>query len=309
MSGYSKLILSSTNKLLDYFSKVPEVPCGFPSNNKLAKELKVSNTSVIKIIEVLCKKGIARKDGTNKILLRKPKPSDYFSSKEMGNSKTDMAERLILEKISAYELKPGDRFSELELARELDVNTVILREALIKIAQIGIISKHPHQKWKVIEFSSKMLEEIADIRKLFEGYAIPAIQKLPESSSIWGEFKELEMSHCELLEKPDISFDELTNLERLFHITLIKACDNRFIEESYNSIFTLINFHLWQIEYDRPKIIRVFKQHLAILRALLNKDFPKAMEAMELHLEHAKESMKTVNKKLENDKKLSMGSE
>ena len=69
-------------------------------------------------------------------------------------------------------------------------------------------------------------------------------------------------------------------------------CENRFIEKSYNSIFTLITYHLWQIEYDHSKIERVIKQHLEIINNLLNRNFAEAEQLLIIHLNDAENSMK-----------------
>lgn len=292
---YSKLVLKATNGLLHHFEELPSIPCGIPPIPDLIEHLQVSRTTIHKLLEILSDKGIMRQDGTNKILLRKPKPSDYFSIEEMDNSKADLVEKQIIKKLSSYELKPGDRFSELELANELNTNTVIIRESLSKIAQSGIIKKHPRQKWEVVEFSSPMIDEIASVRKLYEGYAIKAIQATPEDNGIWKELSALEKRHLALLKQTSISAVEMRDIERAFHTTIIQASHNRFIEKSYNSIFTLIFFHLGQIEYDQLKIETVLKHHIKILQTLLNHDFDLALEAMEMHLNHAKSSMTNIN--------------
>lgn len=295
---YSKLILKATNELLDHLKELPEVPCGIPAINLLINQLNISRTTANKLIEILCKKGIARQDGKTKILLRRPESSDYFSIDEIENSKSDIIEKQIIKKLSSYELKPSDRFSELELAKELNTNTVLIREALFKIAQSGIIKKHPRQKWEVVEFSSPMINEIATVRKLYEGYAIDKVRYLNPADPIWKELKDLAVRHKKLLKQKTVTANETREIERLFHTTIIQASNNRFIKESYNSIFTLIFFHLWQIEYDRPKIERVLKQHSDILELLLNRKFDEASEAMVTHLEHAKVSMLNVNELL-----------
>lgn len=296
---HSKLTISSYNKLLDILSSLPEVPCGLPSIASICNSLNVSRTTVQKLVEILCKNGIARQDGNNRILLRLPNSTDHFTTDDYENSKTDRVEKLILEKLSAYKLKPGDRFSELELAREFDTNTVITREALLKIAQSGIIKKHPHQKWEVIEFSNELIEEIAAIRILFEGYAILAMQKLPNSDHLWKKLVTIKKQHQKLLKQQSISIQDMRSIEREFHTTIIEATHNRLIESSYSSVFTLIIFHLGQIGYDRIKIERVLRQHLRILDYLISKDFEVAEKEMKLHLNHAKESMKNVNDHLE----------
>jgi GntR family transcriptional regulator, transcriptional activator for L-galactonate catabolism len=297
-AAHSKLVLKSTNNLLDFLKELKDVPCGLPSASIISTELDISRTTVQKIIAILLEKGLARQDGTNKILLRRPEKGDYFSPEESGNSKSDQVEKQVLKKLSAYELRPGDRFSELELARELGTSTIIMREALFKIGQSGIIKKHPHQKWEVIEFSPELIDEIAIARKLFEDAGIQAMHLLPDHDPIWNKFEDLEVRHRKLLKQKQISHQEMRTIERDFHTAIVEATHNRFIQHSYNSIFTLVVFHLWQIEYDKRKIESVLKHHLLVLAALAAKDFDRASQEMQHHLEYAKESMMHVNKVL-----------
>ncbi|MDF3079310.1 MAG: GntR family transcriptional regulator [Sphingobacteriaceae bacterium] len=292
---YSKLLLKSTNELLKYLQMLPDVPCGIPSTNLLIHQLNISSTTATKLIDILCEKGIVRKDGKTKIMLRKPVAADFYSLEEIENSKADLIEKQIIKKLSSYELKPSDRFSELELAKALQTNTVIIREALLKIAQSGIIKKHPRQKWEVVEFSGQMISEIAAVRKLYEGYAIDRVRLLDAKDPIWKKLEDLANRHKSLLKEKEVSAIEMREIERLFHTTIVQASNNRFIQESYNSVFTLIFFHLWQIEYDQPKIEKVLKQHLDILSKLLERKFKDATEAMVMHLDHARLSMINVN--------------
>ena len=300
-SEYTKLVLKATNKLLKFISELDEIPCGLPSAQVLIHELDISRTTLQKLIQILIKKGVVRQDGLYKIVLRKPQPGDYFSLESMDNSKADLIEKQIIKKLSSYELKPGDRFSELELANELKTNTIITREALSKIAQSGIIRKHPRQKWEVVEFSLPLIEEIAEVRKLYERYAIQKIRTESKDAPIWGELRILEEKHRSLLKQDIINAQDMRDIERSFHTTIIQASHNRFIKKSYNSIFTLIFFHLGQIEFDQKKFIRVLKQHLIILQTLLKSDFDQALEAMEIHLNHAKSSMININTILEEE--------
>lgn len=297
-STYSKLVLISANRLLDVLADLPEVPCGMPPESALATQLGISRSTVKKLISLLHEKGVLRLDSPHRIVLRKPVASDYFSDDDTRIHKSDLIEKQVLRKLSTYELKPGDRFSELELAKEFSASTILTREALMKIAQSGIIRKHPHQKWEVIEFSGELIGELAEARMLFEGYALQRIRFLPESDPIWMQLRKLEARHEAILGQPQISSSEIREMEKQFHFTLIETTRNRFIESSYDSLFTLITFHLGQIEYDRAKIERVLNHHLVVLKALLRRDFEGAREAMDTHLEFARDSMNRVNEQL-----------
>ncbi len=293
---HSKLVLMSSNKLFDFLRDLEEVPCGLPSAAVLAAELGVSRTTVQKLTGILFEKGLARQDGTNKIVLRRPGPEDYFSEEDSSVSKSDQVEKLVLGKLSSYELKPGDRFSELELARQTGTSTIIMREVLFKISRSGIIRKHPHQKWEVIEFSPALISEMIAVRRISEDYAIKVIGQLADSDPFRSKLRELGARHRKLLKQKQIDHSEVRQIDLDFHMTLIEAAGNRFIRDLYHSVFMLVTFHIWQIEYDRSRIEYVLEHHLLILELLLAKDFEKAELEMQVHREYARTNMEYVSR-------------
>ncbi len=292
---HSKLVLKSSNRLFDFLKDLEEVPCGLPSSAILSAALGVSRTTVQKLIGVSIEKGLVRQDGTNKIVLRRPEPEDYFSEEDSSVSKADQVEKLVLGKLSSYELKPGDRFSELELARQTGTSTIIMREVLFKISRSGIIRKHPHQKWEVIAFSPALIGEMIAVRRVSEDFAIQAIRVLADSDPFWFKLQELGARHRKLLKQKQIDHSEVRQIDLDFHIALIEAGDNRFIRDLYHSVFMLITFHIWQIEYDRSKIEYVLEHHLLILELLLARDFEKAGIEMQVHREYSRTSMEYVS--------------
>ncbi|WP_047247553.1 GntR family transcriptional regulator [Maribacter thermophilus] len=295
---HSKLTLSIYNNLLDDIAKNENLPRGLPTEAKLASNYSVSRSTIRKVIEIACSKGIVMKDGSNKIILRLPTKSDYFSSNEIENSKSDIAERAVLKKLYNYELKPGDKFSELEIANETNTNTVSVREALNGISHTGLIKKRAGQKWEVEALTQSKLNQLIEFRSLLENYAVNCLEKQTNDNDSITKFTQILNRHKELLQKKKVNFSDLTALEKRFHYTLIKACNNSFIESSYNSLFILINYHIGQIKYDTLKIKNVLRQHITILEAILDNDFNSAKNALQFHLDHAEKSMKEVNAKL-----------
>lgn len=292
----SILVLTSANHLLDLFSKYDDFPRGIPPIKDIISDLKISRTTFNSIIEILSAKGIVKVDGSNKIILHKPKKVDYFDLKEIDtNNKANFIEKKIIQKLSSYELKPGVRFSELEIANELNISTVLTREALLKISHSGIIIKNPGQKWEVVEFSHKLINEIHEVRLLFEKYAMSRFKAMPKTDPLFTDLKVLRERHIKLLSTKKIKTDEMRNLEADFHNTLIKSTDNTFIVKSYESIFTLITFHLWQIKNDDQKNRTVLSHHLKIIDFLLAEKFKEASALLVSHLEYAKNSMRNVN--------------
>lgn len=292
---YSQLILGVFNKLLDDLKGNKNIPRGLPTETELAKQYSVSRSTVRKVIEILYNKSIARKDGQNKILLRLPKKADYFSVREIKNSKSDLAERSILKKLYDYDLKPGTRFSELELAKEFKMNTVTVREALLNISQTGLIKKRPGQKWEVEALTQKNITELMQFRVLLEQYALNCYKNSSSNAENRRDLEQLLTKHQNIKQRQKIDVGDFVNLEKQFHYTLIKTCQNKFIEESYHALFLLIRYHIGQITYDLNKIKKVLDQHIHILKALLSENFELANQALDTHLRHAERSIKEVN--------------
>lgn len=292
---YSKLILGVYNKLLDDLKHDSNIPRGIPTESELAKEYGVSRSTARKVIEILYEKSIAIKDGSNKILLRLPEQGDYFSSEEVKNSKSDKAERAILKKLYKYKLKPGDRFSELQLSKEFDMNTISIREALIGISQTGLITKRSGQKWEVVALTQSTIHQLVEFRFLLENHAMDCFKDNPLEDEKIKVFQLLLQNHKDLIKNKKIDIDDFTNLEKRFHYTLINTCQNDFINKSYQSLFILISYHIGQIKYDSNKIKRVLEQHINVLEAILETDFNKAKQLLQNHLDHAENSMKEVN--------------
>ncbi len=288
--------MKSSNRLFDFLRDLEEVPCGLPSSAALSSALGVSRTTVQKLTGILFEKGLVRQDGTNKIVLRRPVPEDYFSEEDSSVSKSDQVEKLVLRKLSSYELKPGDRFSELELARETGTSTIIMREVLFRISRSGIIRKHPHQKWEVIEFSPDLISEMIDVRRISEDYAIQAIRQLTDADPFWDKLRDLVEKHRRLLKQNRIAHSEVRQIDLDFHMALIEAAHNRFIQDLYHAVFMLITFHIWQIGYDRSKLEYVLGHHLLILELLLAGDFGKAGLEMQVHREYARTNMEYVSR-------------
>lgn len=292
---HSKLTLGVYNKFLDDLKCDSNIPRGIPTEAELAKKYGVSRSTIRKVIEIMYEKSIAIKDGSNKILLRLPKKRDYFSNEQVKNSKSDQAERAILKKLYKYELKPGNRFSELELAREFNMNTISIREALIGISETGLITKRSGQKWEVVDLTQSKINQLVEFRLLMESYAIDCLKNNPMDDELTSILQLLLQNHKNLKQEKKISVDDFTSIEKEFHYTIVDRCQNEFISKSYRFLFILISYHIGQIKYDTNKIRKVLGQHIDVLEALLAGDFSKAKKALQFHLKHARNSMYEVN--------------
>jgi len=79
---------------------------------------------------------------------------------------------VIVDAIAGGTLRPGQRLVETELARQLQVSRVPLREALKTLEAQGILESEPHRGARVAEFDEAKIDHICEARVALERLAL-----------------------------------------------------------------------------------------------------------------------------------------
>lgn len=109
-----------------------------PSQSTLAEMYNISRTTVRHAMAYLCDKGIIEKAGDTYIIRRLPDESDLFDDvTEPKLTQQKQVEDLFYQMIDQRMLKPGDTFTELQLARSAGVSPVAVREFLLRFPATG----------------------------------------------------------------------------------------------------------------------------------------------------------------------------
>jgi DNA-binding GntR family transcriptional regulator len=77
----------------------------------------------------------------------------------------------IVDGIASGALEPGQRIVELELARELKVSRVPVREAIRTLVAQGIVESNPHRGTRIVEFDEAKIDRICEVRAALEKLA------------------------------------------------------------------------------------------------------------------------------------------
>lgn len=76
------------------------------------------------------------------------------------------ARRAIIE----CQFKPGERFSELELSKLLEIGRTPVREALGRLRQEGLVEAYPRAGYRVTPITLRDVREIFEVRSMLEGH-------------------------------------------------------------------------------------------------------------------------------------------
>tara|TARA_R110001583_G_scaffold190429_1_gene354675 strand:- start:350 stop:1246 length:897 start_codon:yes stop_codon:yes gene_type:complete len=281
------------NTLLDHIGEKYCIGDALPSDVLLAKQFNVSRTTVRKVIEYLEIRNVLKKDGAKKTLVTKPKKDDFFDINLQSKPKEKLVEEYFLNLIQYGEIKPGDHFSEAELARQSNSNTIAVREFLIRFSRFGLIEKKPRSQWQMKTFDESFVDQLYEVRHLFEMHSLFKFLQLSDDSEYWQQLNDLFIEHKELYQKMDSRYEDFPRLDQKFHTLLQEAHPNQFINEFYDIISFVFHYHYqWDRTNSQERHKVATQEHLDIISRMLIKDYRGATLALEKHLNTAKQSLK-----------------
>ena len=186
-----------------------------------------------------------------------------------------------------FDLKPGQRIYEEEIAARLGVSRTPIREALSTLLQEGLATSSPTKGYFVSDVSSKEIEELYQVREVLE---ILAIRSAMKKSTVkdWDRVEQVlkSLDPKNKSDKPTIKLFEDANQ---FHVEIVKICGNKILQQYLDMTADKIaRIHAISMPFlDRAQASH--REHLEILEHIKNGDTEKAIAANIEHLRISKE--------------------
>ncbi|NQZ33571.1 MAG: GntR family transcriptional regulator [Oceanospirillaceae bacterium] len=292
MSRQNDLFKKTVNLLLQDIEQNLAVGDALQGDSHIAKQLEVSRSTVRKTIEHLITLNLITKQGSQRLVVQLPDSGMYFDLQDLGTSKEEQVKKHFLNAILTGKIKPGDQFSELELARQSNCNTVAVREFLILFSRFGLIDKEPRSQWQMKTFDQSFVDQLFEVRHLFEMHSLSRFMILDDDDSHWQQLQVLLDDHHTLKQRADRDFRQFSNLDQRFHTLLQAANPNQFIHQFYEIISFVFHYHYqWDKDDEKERNIVAIDEHIDIISKMLLKDFRGATLSLEKHLNTAKQSL------------------
>ena len=190
----------------------------------------------------------------------------------------------IKQMIFDFALMPGDRFSEPDLAKQVQVSRTPLRQALQRLAREGFLLVFPKLGWQVAPLDFDVIDELYDLRVLIECHAAQRLASVENRETL----------------QPLVDFWMVDADQRLADAAAVGAMDERFhgqlVESSGNREMARVHQELT----DRIRIVRrldftkaarvtvTYDEHTRILRAILRRRSDEAQRLLRAHIEQSK---------------------
>ena len=205
-------------------------------------------------------------------------------------TQADRLVRLLSDDIVAGRLSPGVRLDEQSLADRFGLSRTPVREALGRLAAIGLAEKRPHRGVTVARFTVERVMHLFEVMAELEG-ASARLAARRMSIGAKAALRDLHAQMATLSAAHD--FDGYEAANRAFHRAVYDGSGNPVLVETADDLrrriapFRRAQFHV------PGRIAKSFREHDAIVTAILGGDEDVAYAAMRDHLMTVKEASAT----------------
>jgi len=200
-------------------------------------------------------------------------------------SSSQVVYRDLRRKILDFEIEPGARLTEHELAAEYAVSRTPVRAALQRLEVEGQVSILPKQGCFVRTLNIEQISEFYEVRIALESAAVEiACEKMPRESlqellDVWnpdnyrqGDFTDLE---------------EIKELEEAFHLTLAEGGGNSVLVAFLRDVNDNIRIIRRMGFPDEQSVVETFEEHYMLCELIMAGKKARARKAI---IEHIRKS-------------------
>jgi len=205
--------------------------------------------------------------------------------RDKNESTREYALRILMGNLVRVNVIPGTALSEQEIANELNVSRTPVREAFIRLAHDDLLEILPQKGTYVAKIDLEHVAESIFLRETMEHAVMQlACQEFSEES--------LEkMQNCLDLQEICVQKDDYIRffeLDSVFHGMIYKTCGKKRIWKMIESMSLNYNrVRMLNLKNGYYELPRLLNQHIDILQAIEDSDWPKCEAVSNIHINKA----------------------
>ncbi len=199
------------------------------------------------------------------------------------NGAIDKAYQYLYGGILSGELPLGSPISEMEISAALKISRSPIREALRRMETEGLVHRYPGHGTFVTNITQKDLEDIFELRIMFELQALHTAYKYFDSEYL--DALERDFMYLNPDSQPQQYYDANTRL----HTGIIAYAGNERMEKFYNQLLAQMAIVNRISARDPEHFVLSREKHLAIVQAIKQRDLEKAEQYLRAHLEEVRD--------------------
>ncbi|HEY8445976.1 MAG TPA: GntR family transcriptional regulator [Thermomicrobiales bacterium] len=195
---------------------------------------------------------------------------------------------LLWKRIVNLEFPPGTRLSEETLARELGVSRTPVREALLRLGQVGLVRVSARRGMSIPTITRQDVIELYDLRAAIESYAARRAVSSISEEEISSLRERQRLAHERANSDSAAAADAFFHADLALHEILQKRGGNRRSVRLLADVMGQLSLLSLRAALTPDSRLAAIAEHQRILDALARQDAGAAAEAMEDHIEAVK---------------------
>ena len=186
---------------------------------------------------------------------------------------------------------PGQRLVAAEIADEMGVSRMPVRDALRNLESTGLVETIPHRGTVVKDLSELEILELYQIRAVLEGLAARLASEHMDEKTLEKINKKISQHDLKTIQNED--YDSFTRLNREFHALIWQASGSPKLESLLANLYDACNQYrnLSMLVPGRPDSI--FKEHYTLFEAIKRHDCDEAERLGRTHYENTSRALIT----------------
>ena len=203
----------------------------------------------------------------------------------------DQVYAALKQQLQDFQLVPGDRFSEAEIAQRLGVSRTPVREALFRLRNEGRLEVESKSGWYVRPIDFDRLEQLYELRVVLETACVARLCASAEPPAELDELKRIWLvGAAERLS----SEREVGELDEQFHATLVRAAGNAEMARVHWDVTEHIRI-VRRLDFTRgDRIEATYTEHAKILRGIMQRKPDAALLLLRSHIEQSKAEVRKI---------------
>jgi len=197
-----------------------------------------------------------------------------------------LAERIvesIVEAAARGQFLPGDRIVEAEVARQLNVSRVPVREALRLLESQGVVENIPYRGMRLMEVTPHSMKSLRKVRLALELMAAKDVQAAAtKDPAVLEPLTDCAEQIRDAAEHGD-SF-RLAMLDMEFHRVLCSLTDNRALMQAWEPLARQLTIVIGLSTFLQDNLKFVVQEHFDLVDVLRDGDQAALEETMEKHI-------------------------
>lgn len=181
--------------------------------------------------------------------------------------------------------RPRERLVEDALMQRFNAKRHVVRQALVELEHIGIVTREPNRGAAVRDFTAQEVEEVCEIREVLQRRAAQRM-RLPADPALIAALEAIQRRHDKAVAHGDPRAIDRANEE--FHKTLFGACGNSQLSAAVDHYAYLTRAMRLYPLVDRDLLQVLRDEHRAMIEALKSGNRKLLMSLVVDHIQHSK---------------------